>query len=741
MSGTIAAPLNIFVALVTDDDSGNWPADQFQLKVKAPPETFVAGFKEMVKEKASHRLEHLDADQLAVFHPDDRTAELGAKKTLQEVFGAVAGPVDIYVRYEKCIEPARKKHRPEGNVADLNTSGSSAASSVSMPKDHRRRYADNVRYSWQRGIEKIKKGEILELRDAKIIHFFGESGAGKSDAARYDTVTALIDSGIPESDITLIHTPLEGPDVQHFNKYEQLLNDDQRNERNEAAEMWLTRLLEPAVLRKVNIVVIDEFQLSVPLCRGLSAILTKVSRQLYSKPGRKYLLLVFAGLARKSIQDNTASMLSPSTDKRGVYEQLVHTWPVKGISNLDIAAQFVHHSRGKGYTGTAESLCCNLVVELLRMADSNMAAITYIASMLTKEKVKDLKKFSADDAGQLHKNTVAALISRSSRKDRKWRTELRGIAQNLFDAAVLGRVPVDVGVDLSRWGLLRFEEDPNDQTTLLVSINGFYWAELCVALDVGTPEPFACTPEQFEKLALLWLRCRVVAFSRFLKLRSISIAKLIPGCCMEGEVTLPAAEAIATTHKFLDQLWRGEPDAVNAGVHQPLRLQPPLFGVNGDLAPFADGLVLLQGLSCFVQVKLCSNQVNGKPFRGVPLKLEDVRHERAKAGFPGDFTPNKKKQKKSDFKEQQTLHSHLKKRCARKGKEAAAVFLVFTHKPVRVEQKQLETDTVVVSADNFEAAAGPFARIAYRLIPTKQPVNKAAAKLTAVKKPAKKTKK
>jgi len=106
MSGTTAAPLNIFVALVTtaDGDPSNWQSDRFNLLVKASPVTFIAEFKEMVKQKASPVLDHLAPHQLAVFHPDDRAAELGAKRKLCKLNMSTdedGGPcLELYVRYE-----------------------------------------------------------------------------------------------------------------------------------------------------------------------------------------------------------------------------------------------------------------------------------------------------------------------------------------------------------------------------------------------------------------------------------------------------------------------------------------------------------------------------------------------------------------------------------------------------------------------------------------------------------------
>jgi hypothetical protein len=537
-------------------------------------------------------------------------------------------------------------------------------------------------------------------------------------------VLALYALGV--KDVGRIHATLthanEGERFKHFGGD---LDHTSKDKRNDAAQKWLEDLLTQCPRsNKVILVVVDEDQVAIPLCRGLCSRLQDVMENLYRMSGQ-YILLVFAGLARVDINNIHYQAESVFTDGTKVHKQLVKGWPsLKNFSDLDVAAQFVQHqiqekwskhSASSDYDEnvTAASLQSEQVVELLRMAAGNIAAVTVIAEYLA-DHHPDLKKVTNEIAAQVHTDTVKSLLARNSDKHNKWEKnkQLVPIAQKLFDAAVLGKVPTATADSLAPWGLLTFADSGENVS---VTVNGFYWSVLVNLVLGWHPDPFAITPDDFERLGMEWLRCRAIAYRRLLGRKSVSLRELIPGCRLSAKIPLPDPNCILSTFKSSKKLEGGTPDTVAQGPTR-VRLEPPLFLINGAQAAFAGGVAMLPSVAIFLQAKLSTNQVTGSgPAPEISASL--VNEERLKSGFDGRKL-QKQKNDQNAYCKQRKLHAHVLSKVSGTSKQKpAAVFVFFTHKPApKVNQNTLMDDTVLVCQENFEEIVPAFSRIALRLI-------------------------
>src|SRR5438128_108293 len=89
---------NVYVALVTANET--WPTgdDDFELKVVMRSGTDIADFKELVQAKAKPVLDHLNHSRLQVFTRSDRSIRLGPKVDVETL--TVEGEVSLYVLYQ-----------------------------------------------------------------------------------------------------------------------------------------------------------------------------------------------------------------------------------------------------------------------------------------------------------------------------------------------------------------------------------------------------------------------------------------------------------------------------------------------------------------------------------------------------------------------------------------------------------------------------------------------------------------
>jgi hypothetical protein len=389
----------------------------------------------------------------------------------------------------------------------------------------------------------------------------------------------------------------------------------------------------------------------------------------------------------------------------------VISWPGAEGPPEDIAAKMllslIRGQRKLEPGITATSIGSPALAALLRFVKGNMAAVHALGEQL-KSSAQKLEMIDSGRATTLFEHVLHKLLSRNSNRGRKWdESPLKEIAQKMFDAAVLGTIPSQKADDLSMYGLLTFESS-SEAGMVEVSVNGFYWHHLCTVVGQWLPsDPFNPSPDDFEQLPLEWIRCRAVAYRRYLAATRVRACDLLPGCQQTMEVQLRNFDAACKVVRSSDKIEEGAaPTSLKvAGLAAAIPVKLPFFFVNGKMAQFADGVAMLPNLLVETQSKMSTNVTSLNGGSVGPIRETDVRDEMAKAGFSSTA------HNIFAFGNQRTLSESLRKKC---GATAARVFLLFTHKPVQIST--LPDDCVVISAANFEKL-GPFAMCACVLEP------------------------
>ena len=393
----------------------------------------------------------------------------------------------------------------------------------------------------------------------------------------------------------------------------------------------------------------------------------------------------------------------------------VNQWPgLPHVSPVDIAAQFVDHYCNHGRTAfnleiKSGEFCSPALHELLLLAGQNMAAVQRIAEYVAQMPNPKPKKFTSDSAKAAHKVVMDHLMSRNSVVT--WPKKTAGL-MDLFDAAVIGSVKESIAVRLSGLGFASWKETADKRFT--VDVNGFYWHTLCRLTENWIPgNPFDCTPEDFERLHVEWVRARACAYSRLLKMKTIRGGDLIPGWKTEANVTLPDAKSFPATVQSNDKLEayakaQGQLTFTPRGTAEPQPLNPPLFLLNGNTAAFADGIVVFDDALVLLQSKLHQNRVHFKEDKtSTTFTKKELLHEYHKSGFvarKGHEEPGC--EPTEGFSNQRALFEHLARGPGKKTK--ATVFVFVTQKAIANGAVDgLPDDLVVIHKDNFHVL-GPF---------------------------------
>ena len=138
-----------------------------------------------------------------------------------------------------------------------------------VPVHHRNRFVTFIAGDgvWGRELDAVKKGYNHRLGGAKILHIFGESGAGKSYTATIETKLAVEQVLGPGSCCVWIEMKLDrSVALESMPK-----NHAKRDEKALAWGMAKVEQIINATTERVIVWVLDEYQTNIPMCRGLAA--------------------------------------------------------------------------------------------------------------------------------------------------------------------------------------------------------------------------------------------------------------------------------------------------------------------------------------------------------------------------------------------------------------------------------------------------------------------------------------
>jgi hypothetical protein len=590
-------------------------------------------------------------------------------------------------------QSAPKKTKPEDSDATVR--------SPKKPPDYRPRYVARIRDYWSGALVKIKRRQEERNKEFPMLHIFGESGAGKSTVATVDVRHA-----IESHDLTCAvwHHTLDLANTV-------VMPEDKEARNNKAYQWALSYLAGVNMAFDVFVMVIDEFQNNVALCRGLAASLHRLRSHFDTNCACSF-VIVFCGLVITNIQeerDNEHSAVS--TDGSIVKDINVAGWPLLQLPPEDVAAQFVKRrclQEGAFDLKFRFSHVRNdAVKELIKMAGFNMAAVDLIADSLQQQTTTQNCTFDQlplDDVKAIFAKINSALLQRNSIGKITWSDpENKNLAEMCFDAAVLGKVDAHFAEKVSRCGLvsLNSDNDGDKHSDFNVSVNGFYWMKLNAILGHPVQDPFSFDSKDFEKLAATHIHNRIVAFVRARGLTSITLGELLDGFELSADIA-----RITIKFPTLHVLMQNRPTCIQQKLESSsvphsitelttnieLSLTAPCFLINGDQATYGDVIIMLDGVCLVLQAKHWEALTYGGPHKVAYVSLTTINEECEKAGFTETTTK---------YTGQRGLTTYLAKKCGDK-----KAFIVFTNKHMSKDAQHRHADIGLVHAGNFARALG-----------------------------------